>query len=138
MTRRIVWLWSVGFARAGGRLLQPFIDVIEAAGLSTPEPVDLGTALWTGLASQQISKDPGGQRWRRLIDRPVDLLVDRPTAAESNRASKARAVSRLGPASAQLSLLQQRAWSDDDCDDGRAVPMLVRMLPSSAWMSALI
>jgi hypothetical protein len=58
VTRRLVWLWSVGFARAGGRLLQPFIDVIEAAGLSTPEPVDLGTALWTGLASQQISKDP--------------------------------------------------------------------------------
>jgi len=67
---------------------QSFIDVIEEAGLSTPEHVDLCTALWTGLASQQISKDPRGQRWRRLIDRAVDLLVDRPTAAESNRPSK--------------------------------------------------
>ena len=29
----------------------------------------------TGLAGQQISNDPGGDRWERLIDRAVDMLL---------------------------------------------------------------
>lgn len=31
----------------------------------------------TGLASQQVTKDPGGQRWLRLTDDAVALLLTR-------------------------------------------------------------
>ncbi len=31
--------------------------------------------MMTGLTDQQISNDPGGDRWIRLVDRAVDLLL---------------------------------------------------------------
>jgi hypothetical protein len=49
--------------------------VMAAAGLDGPERVDLWTALLTGLATQQVSNDPGGDRWRRLIEPAVDMFV---------------------------------------------------------------
>lgn len=47
------------------------------AGLDITEPaaVDLWTAVLTGLTDQQISNDPGGERWERLIDRAVDMTL---------------------------------------------------------------
>ncbi len=50
-------------------------EVLADAGLDRPEAVDLWTALFTGLASQQASNDPGGDRWQRLLDRAVDMFV---------------------------------------------------------------
>lgn len=29
----------------------------------------------SGLATQQVSNDPGGSRWADLVDRAVDLLL---------------------------------------------------------------
>jgi AcrR family transcriptional regulator len=49
--------------------------VMAAAGLTAPEHVDLWTALLTGLATQQVSNDPGGDRWRRLVGPAVDMFV---------------------------------------------------------------
>jgi AcrR family transcriptional regulator len=49
--------------------------VLEAAGAGAAEEVDLWTALMTGLATQQVSNDPGGDRWRRLVDPAVDMFV---------------------------------------------------------------
>ena len=49
--------------------------VLTAAGAETPEQIDLWTALVSGLVAQQVSNDPGGDRWRRLIDRAVDMFV---------------------------------------------------------------
>lgn len=37
---------------------------------------DLWTAILTGLTDQQISNDPGGDRWKRLLDEAVDLFCD--------------------------------------------------------------
>ena len=37
--------------------------------------MDLWTALLTGLVTQQMSNDPGGDRWERLIDRAVHMFV---------------------------------------------------------------
>ncbi len=45
------------------------------AGLTDERVIDLWTAMVTGLATQQASNDPGGQRWRRLVDDAVDLLL---------------------------------------------------------------
>jgi hypothetical protein len=49
--------------------------LMAAAGLQAPEHVDLWTALLTGLATQQVSNDLGGERWRRLVGPAVDMFV---------------------------------------------------------------
>lgn len=50
-------------------------EVLAAAGLRGRRAVDLWTAVFTGLATQQVSNDPGGRRWLRLVDDAVDLLL---------------------------------------------------------------
>ena len=47
-----------------------------AAGLTDPAQFDLWTALVAGLAAQQTSNDPGGDRWLRLIDEAADMYAD--------------------------------------------------------------
>jgi AcrR family transcriptional regulator len=44
-------------------------------GLTDPHAIDLWTAVLTGLADQQISNDPGGDRWEQLVDRAVEMLI---------------------------------------------------------------
>lgn len=46
------------------------------SGLGGDEAIDLWTALLTGLTDQQISNDPGGDRWERLIGQAVDMFMD--------------------------------------------------------------
>jgi AcrR family transcriptional regulator len=58
-------------------VLARLTEVLQAAGVGSPAQVDLWTALFTGLASQQISNDPGGDRWDRLVDGAVHLLFER-------------------------------------------------------------
>jgi AcrR family transcriptional regulator len=48
------------------------------AGVRGRRRVDLWTAVLTGLVSQQVSNDPGGRRWRRLVPAAVDLLLASP------------------------------------------------------------
>jgi AcrR family transcriptional regulator len=48
---------------------------LERAGVADPRHVDLWTALMTGLVDQQISNDPGGDRWIRLIDDVVAMFL---------------------------------------------------------------
>ena len=56
-------------------VLDALAEVLNDAGAGSAERIDLSrTALFTGLASQQISNDPGGQRWQRLLDSAVDLF----------------------------------------------------------------
>jgi AcrR family transcriptional regulator len=49
---------------------------MAALGVIEPRHLDLWTAILTGLADQQISNDPGGDRWARLLDEAVDLFCD--------------------------------------------------------------
>jgi hypothetical protein len=49
--------------------------VLAAAGAGEAAQVDLWTALLTGLASQQISNDPDGDRWQRLVEPAVDMFL---------------------------------------------------------------
>jgi hypothetical protein len=37
---------------------------------------DLYTALIAGLVDQQWANDPEGARWRRLLDRTIDMYAD--------------------------------------------------------------
>jgi len=48
---------------------------LEAAGVGDPRHVDMWTALMTGLVDQQISNDPGGDRWIRLMDDVVAMFL---------------------------------------------------------------
>ena len=49
---------------------------LAEVGLGSDEALDLWTAVMAGLADQQIANDPGGERWRRLTDRAVDMYLD--------------------------------------------------------------
>jgi AcrR family transcriptional regulator len=42
---------------------------------ATGEDLDLASALVGGLVAQQLANDPGGDRWARLVDRAVDLII---------------------------------------------------------------
>ncbi|MEO6125500.1 MAG: TetR/AcrR family transcriptional regulator [Ilumatobacteraceae bacterium] len=52
---------------------------IAACGITDPAAVDLFTAIGTGLTDQQISNDPGGDRWIRLIDDAVEMFYSHMT-----------------------------------------------------------
>jgi AcrR family transcriptional regulator len=45
-------------------------------GFTDPRHLDIWTALMTGLVDQQISNDPGGDRWIRLIDDFVTMFLN--------------------------------------------------------------
>lgn len=47
-----------------------------AIGITDPAHLDLHTALVTGLTSQQIANDLGGDRWTRLLDDAIDMYLD--------------------------------------------------------------
>lgn len=64
-------------------------ELLGHFGLTDPAAVDLYTALCTGLVDQQISNDPGGDRWIRLIDDAVEMFH-----AHISRKSKRRPASR--------------------------------------------
>jgi AcrR family transcriptional regulator len=67
---------------------------LAALGIDDPSDIDLFTALGTGLTDQQISNDPGGDRWVRLLDDAIDMYVDHVTKRSATNAPKRKARSR--------------------------------------------
>jgi AcrR family transcriptional regulator len=61
-----------------GQALGELAEVMAEAGFDDPRELDLWTAVLTGLATQQTSNDPGGDRWTRLVDTAVDRFLVRP------------------------------------------------------------
>ena len=61
---------------------------LAACGVTDTEHVDMWTALLTGLTDQQISNDPGGDRWERLIDRSLDMFLHEVTWSHANSQSE--------------------------------------------------
>lgn len=55
--------------------LEALRQLLERSGISDPRALDLLTAIGTGLIDQQLSNDPGGDRWLRLIDEAADMFV---------------------------------------------------------------
>lgn len=49
---------------------------LAALGIDSDESADLWTAIVSGLASQQVANDPGGDRWLRLAERAVDMFLN--------------------------------------------------------------
>jgi hypothetical protein len=63
-------------------------QMLSAHGITDQADLDLVTAVATGLADQQISNDPGGDRWLRLLDRAADMLaaaLERPPTRKEER-----------------------------------------------------
>jgi AcrR family transcriptional regulator len=65
-------------------------ELLARCGVSDPESLDLFTALGTGLTDQQLSNDPGGDRWIRLIDDAVDMFFDHITKKTKATSKKGR------------------------------------------------
>lgn len=61
---------------------QPAVDVVNETvelfdHLGIPaDALDLYTALVAGLCAQQVANDPGGDRWKRQVDRAMDAFCD--------------------------------------------------------------
>lgn len=55
--------------------LERLRQALAEAGFTDVASVDLWTAIVTGLATQQISNDPGGDRWARLVDHAADMYL---------------------------------------------------------------
>jgi AcrR family transcriptional regulator len=52
------------------------LDQLRGLGITADEDADIYTALLGGLVNQQLANDPGGQRWRRLIPRVMNMYAD--------------------------------------------------------------
>lgn len=57
------------------RALELTREHLAGYGVRDPRHVDVWTALLTGLVDQQISNDPGGDRWTRLVDDVVHMFL---------------------------------------------------------------
>jgi AcrR family transcriptional regulator len=49
--------------------------VLRGCGISAPRAFDAWTAVMSGLAAQQNSNEPGGDRWLRLVDDITDMYL---------------------------------------------------------------
>jgi len=58
--------------------------------LDRPEVVDLFTAVGSGIAAQQNSNEPGGDRWTRLVDDAALMFVRHITAGDDQPARLGR------------------------------------------------
>ncbi len=65
-------------------------------GITDPRHLDMWTALTTGLVDQQISNDPGGERWTRLIDEFVDMFVTYCRSADRTKSRSTKSYRRKG------------------------------------------
>jgi AcrR family transcriptional regulator len=59
------------------RALDRLRGYLRRNGVTEDRHLDIWTALTTGLVDQQISNDPDGDRWSRLIDEVVEMFLAR-------------------------------------------------------------
>jgi AcrR family transcriptional regulator len=50
-------------------------DLLALNGVTEHHHLDLWTALVTGLVNQQVSNEPGGDRWARLVDESISMFL---------------------------------------------------------------
>ncbi|MEO9223429.1 MAG: TetR/AcrR family transcriptional regulator [Acidimicrobiales bacterium] len=64
-------------------------SILADRGLRKAADFDLWTVLVSGIASQQLANDPGGDRYIRLIDKTVEMFADH-VWGKSTRGRKAQ------------------------------------------------
>ena len=55
--------------------LEAMRERLHSIGVTAPRALDLLTAIDTGLTAQQLSNDPGGDRWSRLVDEAAEMFI---------------------------------------------------------------
>jgi hypothetical protein len=75
----------------------PAVRTLESAraclainDVTQPKHLDLWTALLSGLVAQQVSNDPGGDRWTLLIDEAVAMFLCHVKSMSGTRTSKSK------------------------------------------------
>ena len=58
---------------------------LAAMGVTAERSLDLLTAIGTGITDQQISNDPGGDRWIRLVDEAMEMFYTHTTSTSAPR-----------------------------------------------------
>ena len=56
-------------------VLDELVTILRDNGITDQRDIDLWTAVMTGIASQQVSNDPGGTRWSGLVQTALDRLL---------------------------------------------------------------
>jgi len=78
------------------RALDQLRVVLAENGVAEPGHLDLATALVGGLVSQQISNDPGGTRWVRLVDEAIDMFLAHCHSVEATHSPRPRSGQTTG------------------------------------------
>jgi hypothetical protein len=73
-------------------------EALALNGITEERHIDLWTALLTGLVDQQVSNDPGGDRWYLLVEESTDMFLDHCQAARPLSETKPRRVRSEGAA----------------------------------------
>jgi AcrR family transcriptional regulator len=68
--------------------LQVVRDRLAEAGLTDPRDLDLFTAIGAGITAQQISNDPGGDRWTRLVDEAIEMFFEHVTQCTKKKGTR--------------------------------------------------
>jgi AcrR family transcriptional regulator len=63
-------------------------SALSACGITNSRALDAWTAVTGGLAAQQNSNEPGGDRWLSLVDDVVDMYLAHYAPANPRRASR--------------------------------------------------
>ena len=63
---------------------------LASFGITDPASLDLYTAVVTGLADQQISNDPGGTRWIRIVDDAIEMFYEHTPKQATAKGKKGR------------------------------------------------
>ena len=79
------------------RALDTARQCLTLNGIKQPKYLDLWTALLSGLVDQQVSNDPGGDRWTRLIGEAVTMFLAHSRSAPAARTSRSKSPTRGMP-----------------------------------------
>jgi AcrR family transcriptional regulator len=72
------------------RALESAREFLVRNGITQSKHLDLWTALLGGLVSQQVSNDPGGDRWILLIDDVVAMFLSHVRSMPSTRTPRSK------------------------------------------------
>jgi AcrR family transcriptional regulator len=72
------------------RALDTARECLAINGITQSRRLDLWTALLNGLVDQQVSNDPGGDRWTRLIEEAVGMFLTHSRTPAVARASRSK------------------------------------------------
>jgi AcrR family transcriptional regulator len=81
------------------RFLANTQELLALNGVTEARHLDLWTALITGLVDQQVSNDPGGDRWTGLIDESIDMFLAHCQQHHAKRKPSSRPNRTKGPRS---------------------------------------